>query len=122
MEERNVSREEIAQTMGFKYNSMRGFYGMSEFSPLLLNKRIARLEKYGVNLDYFSDPDQKQMFPEPQKPTEQEAILSEIYDQVHKNSIEQQTLIENNQKLVNVIESMQEALAQRDEVIQQLIQ
>lgn len=123
MKDKDVTAADIAETLGIEYNSMTSYYRTKEFSDTVIGKRLSRLSKYGVNLDYFTDPEQQDMFPKPEATTEQDEILRLILENTEK----QLQLLQGNEELMKIIEqqnefidSAQKAIEERDKLITHL--
>jgi hypothetical protein len=133
MSRRGVTREEIAEkTMGIRYTTLATYYAMPEFAPTVLNKRITPLvEAYNVNLAYFEDENEKQMFVEPEAPPEDEQKemmhtlvdnTAELIETTNELLKEVHVLAHNSERLIERIAQLEEANAEKDKIIMHLAQ
>lgn len=104
---KGITREEIAERLGIRYNSTVKYYPKKTFSETIL-RRLERLKEWGVNPLYFEN-ENAEMWLTTEKETD-ESQMAELINEIKRSVNLQERLIERIEEQTRIISQQNELI------------
>lgn len=99
---RGITREDIAEKLGIRYNSTVKYYPMPRFSPTIL-RRLELLREWGINPAYFEQEDAPMLLEEEKAIETEESLLAEMLKEIKRTVDLQRQMIERIEEQTRTI-------------------